>query len=67
MKFGELIAVLGRSERAFVKVRFDGDDDIDPSVIDADGVLGNLLKDYEVAEMLIVKGTVCLKLKEAGA
>lgn len=66
MKFGELIAVLGRSERAFVKVRFDGDGDSGSSEIDADGRLGSLLKDFEIVEMLIVKGTVCLELKEAG-
>lgn len=65
MKFGELLAVLTRPDRACIRTLFDGESGY--SEIDADGRLGSLLKDYEVVEMAIVKGIVSLKLKEAGA
>lgn len=64
MKFGELMAVLIRPDRAFIRAHFDGESGY--SEIDVDGRLGSLLKDYEVVEMAIVKGIVSLKLKEAG-
>lgn len=65
MKFGELMAALTRPDRASVTVHVDGDDGY--SVIDADGRLGSLLRDYEVVEMAIVKEMISVKLKEAGA
>ena len=64
MKFWELIAVLTRPDRAFIRAYFDGESGY--SEIDADGRLGILLKDYEVVNMAIVKGMISVKLKEAG-
>ena len=64
MKFGELMAVLIRPDRALIRTLFDGESRY--SEIYADGRLGSLLKDYEIVEMAIVKGIVSLKLKEAG-
>lgn len=63
MKFGELTAVLSRPDRAFVTVHVDGESGY--SEIDTDGIFGSFLKDFEVVEMAIVKGKVCVKLKGA--
>lgn len=64
MKFGEFAALLGRNDRS-VRVYVEGD--ITYSTIATDGRFGSQLKDFEITEISIVKETICLKLKEAGA
>lgn len=64
MKFGELTALLSRNDRC-VRVQFEGD--ITYSTIATYGRFASQLNDFEITEISIVKETIFLKLKEAGA